>query len=78
LILLVVCFGLSAHKGGMSVSGHRSCQCGAVYLRSEAMAPARQISSFECAVCGVTMEHWNTAWVPAYRFIVGPIKMPGQ
>jgi hypothetical protein len=60
---------------GMSDSGHRSCKCGAVYARSEAMAPGRQISSFQCSVCGVTMEHWNTTWVPAYRLIAGPVRM---
>jgi hypothetical protein len=47
-----------------------------VYSRQEAMAPARQISSFECTVCGVTMENWNTAWVPSYRLIAGPVRTP--
>jgi hypothetical protein len=37
------------------------------------MAPTRQISSFECSLCGVTMESWNTAWVPSYRLIAGPV-----
>jgi hypothetical protein len=37
------------------------------------MAPSRQIASFECAVCGTTMESWNTAWVPAYRLVAGPV-----
>lgn len=36
------------------------------------MAKSRQIASFECAVCGETMESWNSAWVPSYRLIVGP------
>jgi stage III sporulation protein SpoIIIAA len=44
---------------GMSQSGHRSCKCGAVYDRSEHIAEAREISSFECAVCGKTIENWN-------------------
>jgi len=34
------------------------------YNRSEAMAPSREIGSFECAVCGVTIEAWNAAWCP--------------
>jgi hypothetical protein len=55
----------------MNEGHHRSCNCGAVYSRTEAMAPNRQIASFECAVCGATMESWNTAWVPTYRLIVG-------
>jgi hypothetical protein len=58
---------------GMSESGHRSCKCGAVYRRTESMAPARQIDSYECAVCGSTLESWNTAWVPAFRLITGPV-----
>ena len=53
----------------MSESGHRSCKCGAVYDRSEHIVEAREISSFECAVCGKTIENWNSAWVPRYRFI---------
>ena len=61
-----------AHIVGMSESGHRSCKCGAVYDRSEHIAEAREISSFECAVCGATIENWNSAWVPRYRFIACP------
>jgi hypothetical protein len=53
-------------------AGHRSCKCGAVYDRSEHMVEAREISSFECAVCGATIENWNSAWVPRYRFIACP------
>jgi hypothetical protein len=59
---------------GMSESGHRSCKCGAVYDRSEHMVAEREISSFECAVCGATIENWNSAWVPRYRFIACPAK----
>jgi hypothetical protein len=40
------------------------------------MAKSRQIASFECAVCGETMESWNSAWVPSYRLIVGPSEQP--
>jgi len=60
----------------MQDSHQRYCQCGAVYERSEGMAPARQISSFECSVCGTTMETWNTAWVPTYKFLAGPVRTP--
>jgi hypothetical protein len=48
---------------------HRKCQCGAIYRRSHAMAPTREMSSFECSLCGVTLESWNTAWVPNYRLV---------
>ena len=60
--------------GTMSESGHRSCGCGAVYDRSEHIAEAREISSFECVVCGKTIENWNSAWVPRYRFIACPTR----
>jgi hypothetical protein len=63
---------------GMSESGHRSCKCGAVYDRSEHIAEAREISSFECAVCGKTIENWNSAWVPRYRFIACPATDPND
>jgi len=52
----------------------RSCKCGAVYDRSEHITEAREISSFECAVCGATIENWNSAWVPRYRFIARPAR----
>jgi hypothetical protein len=63
---------------GMSESHYRSCKCGAVYDRSEHIAEAREISSFECAVCGATIENWNSAWVPRYRFIACPATMPND
>jgi hypothetical protein len=59
---------------GMSESGHRSCKCGAVYDRSEHIEEAREISGFECAVCGKTIENWNSTWVPRYRFIACPAR----
>jgi hypothetical protein len=59
-------------------SGHRSCKCGAVYDRSEHMVAEREISSFECAVCGATIENWNSAWVPRYRFIACPARTPND
>src|SRR5260370_39375995 len=62
----------------MSESGHRSCKCGAVYDRSEHIAEEREISSFECAVCGATIENWNSAWVPRYRFIACPARTPND
>jgi hypothetical protein len=41
----------------MSESGHRACECGAVYDRSEHIAEAREIRSFEWVVCGKTIEN---------------------
>ena len=50
----------------------RQCRCGAIYHRTEAMAASREIDSFECTACGVTLEKWDTAWVPTYRRIAAP------
>jgi hypothetical protein len=35
---------------------HRACKCGAIYLRTEAAAESREIGSFECLMCGATLE----------------------
>ena len=32
------------------------------------------MSGFECSASGTTMGTWNTAWVPTYRLIVGPVR----
>jgi hypothetical protein len=48
---------------------HRKCHCGAIYRRSHAMAASREMSSFECSLCGTTLESWNTTWVPNYRLV---------
>jgi hypothetical protein len=52
-------------------------KCDAVYRRTESMAKSREVNSFECIHCGETLEHWNSAWVPTYRLIVGPVKTIG-
>jgi hypothetical protein len=64
----------SAYWAMSESSGYRSCKCGAVYDRSEHIVEEREISSFECAVCGKTIENWNSAWVPRYRFIACPAR----
>lgn len=55
---------------------HRSCACGALYERSEARAPERQVAAFECRLCGMTLESWNSTSIPTYRLLAGPIRMP--
>jgi hypothetical protein len=37
------------------------------------MAPAREVNSFECNRCGETLESWNSAWVPSFQLVIGPI-----
>jgi hypothetical protein len=58
----------------MSDSARRTCECGAIYVRNEQMAPAREINSYQCVSCDRTLESWNSAWVPVYRLIVRPLK----
>ncbi|MBA7467664.1 hypothetical protein ES703_37920 [subsurface metagenome] len=55
---------------------NRTCICDAIYCHTEALAASREMESFECSACGVTMESWNSAWVPRYRLIVGPVRKP--
>ena len=50
-------------------------RCDAIYRRRRHASP--ELASFECSMCGKILETWNSAWVPTYRFIVGPIvKLP--
>jgi hypothetical protein len=58
--------------------GNRMCKCGAIYRRTEAVIEAREIDCFACEVCGVTLESWNSAYVPTYRLVVGPVRSPDQ
>jgi hypothetical protein len=53
---------------------HRSCKCGAVYRRTHRVASSREMDSFECILCGETMESWNSAWVPTYQLIIEPAR----
>jgi hypothetical protein len=56
----------------------RQCRCGAIYHRTEAMAASREIDSFECTACGVTLETWDTTWVPTYRRIADAAIEPDE
>jgi hypothetical protein len=67
-----------ARTGGMAESDRRTCYCRAVYRRTQIIAVACEISSFECELCGTTLETWNSSWVPRYRLIAGPIRMPND
>jgi methylmalonyl-CoA mutase cobalamin-binding subunit len=70
--------GFEAHTGGMAESNRRSCYCRAVYHRTQIIAVSCEISSFECKLCGTTLESWNSSWVPRYRLIAGPVRMPND
>ena len=70
--------GFEAQTGGMAESNRRSCYCRAVYYRTQIIAVSCEISSFECKLCGTTLESWNSSWVPRYRLIAGPVRMPND
>jgi hypothetical protein len=40
---------------------------------TESMAERREVNSFECIHCRETLESWNSACVPTYRLVVGPL-----
>jgi hypothetical protein len=61
----------------MTESFHRACKCGAIHRRTESMADGREIDLFQCDICGEILESWtNTAWVPHWRLIAGPVRPP--
>jgi hypothetical protein len=66
---------ISAHYVRMAI---RTCQCGAVYDRTETVVSQREIESFECKFCGTTLESWHSALVPRYRFLSGPVRPPRE
>jgi hypothetical protein len=54
----------------------RKCKCGAAYERTEHVSLHREIRSFECILCHRPLESWQSAFVPRYRFVAGPVKVP--
>ena len=64
--------GESSELSGQLYHAHRQ----AIYRRTESMASGREINCFQCDVCGETLESWNTAWVPNYRLVAGPVRPP--
>jgi hypothetical protein len=62
----------------MAETNHRSCECGAVYSRIEAMAPSRQIASFECLLCGSTLETLEHGMDAIFSAGPGPVRISGR
>lgn len=55
------------------VSGSEvKCKCGAVYERGEIKLPVRDKDSYECSVCGETLDRWNASRIPTYKLISRP------
>ena len=59
----------------MKDSVHRACERGAIYSRSESMADRRELGSFKCRCCDATLETWDTASVPRYQMLAGPVRL---
>jgi hypothetical protein len=66
----------AAHSALMAAPEIRECKCGALYGRTFVIADTRDVGSFECLLCGETLDSWHSAWVPKYRLIVGPVRKP--
>ena len=49
-----------------------SCECGAIYERTEDKLIFRDIDSFECRFCGRTLESWSGSRIPVFRLISEP------
>jgi len=48
-----------------------TCECGAVYERTEVKLIFRDNDSYEC-VCGRTLASWNGSRIPQFRLISKP------
>jgi hypothetical protein len=49
-----------------------TCDCGAIYERTEEKLTFRDKDTYECLYCGVTLESWSGSCIPIFR----PIKAP--
>jgi hypothetical protein len=48
-----------------------SCNCGANFERTEAIALVREVGCFGCYNCGVELASWNSARHPVFRVLQG-------
>jgi predicted SprT family Zn-dependent metalloprotease len=51
-----------------------TCECGAVYERTEEKVTFRDSDSFQCRHCGKTLDEWSSSRIPVFRLI----KEPGE
>jgi len=54
-----------------------TCECGAVYERTEVKFMMRDKDSYECS-CGSTLESWNGSRIPQFRLISKPESAAGE
>jgi hypothetical protein len=53
-----------------------TCECGAVYERTEEKLTFRDSDSFSCRCCGATLETWSGSRIPVFRLIKEPDTTP--
>jgi predicted SprT family Zn-dependent metalloprotease len=49
-----------------------TCQCGAVYDRTERSVMMRDKDRYQCDVCGVTLESWNGGCIINFKLLKRP------
>ena len=49
-----------------------TCQCGAIYERSEGKGLFRDTGSFSCYVCRQELESWSDSSIPIFKLIKRP------
>ena len=49
-----------------------TCQCGAVYERTEQKVIFRDQDRFRCHICGWEIESWNDSRIPIYKLVKRP------
>ncbi len=56
----------------MSRMAKITCECGAVYERTEVKLIFRDNDSYDCRVCRRELESWNGSRIPQFRLISSP------
>jgi hypothetical protein len=54
-----------------------TCECGAVYERSEMKLAMRDSDKQNCSFCGRTLESWNSSRIPVFRLVSRPQEQDG-
>jgi hypothetical protein len=53
-----------------------TCECGAVYERTEWKSAYRDNDHFNCQACGQEIESWNGSRIPSFRLVSRPVEPP--
>ena len=59
-------------------TSQRICQCGAVYERTETHEATVEAGSFDCPVCGHTLEVFSDMSAPRYRLLSRPTRKTSE